>query len=189
MSQIFKSSTAGPPANPAIPTAFTTDQTDSTTAALAAFGGTAIPVANTLRVGGDNGIATYAVALVPGALTIGFIRGAAVTTDGTTVTPILTQPTNTNSTMTAQVLVAGFCTTNTSSIGAYGTFVIKNIAGTASLVEVADFIRSADASLSTPNPEPQITVTTSGPNWIVNVVGVAGLTINWEACLPGIIST
>jgi len=188
MSQFFTGIT-GSNLPPNIPTSFTTDQVDSTTAALVAPAGTATPVANILRVGGDNGIATYAVTLVPGALTIGFIRGAAVTTDGTTVKPILTQPTNTDATMTVQVIVAGFCTTNNAGIGAYGTFVIKNVAGTASVVELADFIRSADASISSPNPAPQITISVSGSTWSVNVVGVTGLTFNWEACLPGIIST
>ncbi len=186
MSQIYKAGVGG---TPSVPTSVTTDQVDSVTAALVAPSGVVVPQLNTLRLGGDNGIATYAVTLQPGALTIGFIRGAAATTDGVTVTPILTQSTNTNSVMTAQVLVAGFCTTNNAGIGAYATFVIKNIAGTASLVEQADFIRSADASISTPNPEPQISVTVSGASWTLNVVGVTGLDFMWEACLPGIIST
>ncbi len=182
MSQIYK---GGVSSTPSVPTSVSTDLQDTTTAALSAATGSVVPVANILRLGGDNGIKTYELTLSPGELSIGFIRGSAQTTDAATVTAVITQATNTDSTMTVQIIAAGFCTTNNDSVGIYGTAVINNTAGTASLVNTVDLIKNSAASLSTCD----LTITASGADFIVNVTGVAGLTINWDICLPGIIST
>lgn len=186
MSQIYKAGVAG---TPSVPTSVTTDLQDTTTAALTAPTGSVVPQANVLRLGGDNGIKTYEVTLQPGALTIGFIRGTGTTSDAITPADLITQATNTNSTMTVQIIIAGFCTTTNVSAGAYATVVINNIAGVASVVNTADFIKNLDVSIKFPNPEPIFSVVTSGANFIVRVVGVAGLNFDWDACLPGIIST
>lgn len=183
MSQVYKAGVSG---TPSVPTSFTTDQVDSTTAALGAPLGTVVPQGNVLRIGGNNGVATFSVTNQPGALEIGFIQGAATTTDGVTVVPVLTQPTVANSTLVSQIIVAGFCTAGTaanSSIGAYATVVINNTAGTARVVGTVDFIKNADVSLDGAT----LTVTVSGSNFIVNVIGVTGQTILWEVALPGIV--
>lgn len=185
MSQIFKAGVGG---TPSVPTSFTTDFQDSTTTALTAPIGTVVPQANVLRVGGDNGIKTYEITQQAGALTVGFIRGAGSTVGATSAT-LITQATNTNATMTVQILVAGYETTTNVSIGAWATAVISNVAGVASIVEIVDFVRSAAPSISVPNPVPSIAVNVAGSNFTVDVTGVAGLTFNWEVCLPGIIST
>ena len=182
MSQIYK---GGVSSTPAVPTSFNTDLQDTVTSALTASTGVVVPQTNMLRLGGDNGIKTYELTLSPGELSIGFIRGSEQTTDAVTVTPVITQATNTDSTMTVQIIAAGFCTTNKDSVGIYGTAVINNTAGTAFLVNTVDLIKNSEASLATCN----LTITTSGADFIVNVTGVAGLTINWDICLPGIIST
>lgn len=182
MSQIFKSSVSG---TPSVPTSFDTDLQDTETVALTAATGTVVPQGNMLRLGGDNGIKTYEVTQEPGSLTVGFIRGSAQTTDAVTVTPVITQATNTDSTMTVQIIAAGFCTTNNDSVGIYGTAVINNTAGVASLVNTVDLIKNSAASLATCD----LTITASGADFIVNVTGVAGLTINWDICLPGVVST
>lgn len=182
MSQIFK---GGLSSSPAVPTSFETDLQDTDTVALSASTGTVVPQLNILRLGGDNGIKTYEITQEAGSLTVGFIRGSAQTTDGVTVTPVITQATNTDSTMTVQIIAAGFCTTNNDSIGIYGTAVINNTAGVASLVNTVDIIKNSAASLATAS----LTITASGDSFIVNVTGVGGLTINWDICLPGIVST
>lgn len=187
MSQIYK---AGVGSTPSVPTSFTTDQIDSVTAALSAPVGTVVPQANILRIGGDNGVATYQVLNQPGALTIGFIRGGPVTTVNSASATILTQPTPTNSTTSTQILVAGYGSDGT-SYGASAWAVINNTAGTTSLIGTVDFIVNA-SPLNLPNgtiANATLSVTVSGANFSVNVVGPPSgtITITWEACLPGII--
>lgn len=187
MSQIFKAGISG---TPSVPTSFTTDQQDSITAALSSPNGTAVPQANVLRIGGDNGVATYQIVNQPGAMTIGFIRGGPVTTVNNASATILTQPTPTNSTTTTQILVAGYGSDG-SSFGASAWAVINNTAGVTSLIGTVDFIVNA-SPLNLPNgtiANATLSVTTSGANFSVNVVGPPSgtITITWEACLPGII--
>lgn len=183
MSQIISPSVSS---TPSIPTSFTTDVNDTAIVPgdIPASAGSAVPQANILRVSGDNGIKTVATPNAAGNLTIRFIRDEGITTDGTTVTPILTQATATDTTLTVQVIVAGFSDAN-DSYGAYGTIVVNNTAGTARVVDTTDFITNSDASLS----GAEITVTVSGADFIVNATGVAATTINWTVALPGIVST
>lgn len=183
MSQIFKASVSS---TPSIPTSFTTDVNDTAIVPgdIPASAGSAVPQANILRVSGDNGIKTVATPNAAGNLTIRFIRGEGQTTDGTTVTPILTQTTATDTTLTVQVIVAGFSDAN-DSYGAYATIVVNNTAGTARVVDDVDFIANFDASLTAA----EITVTVSGADFIINATGVAATTINWTVALPGIVST
>lgn len=187
MSQIFKAGISG---TPSVPTSFTTDQIDTTTAALSAPNGTVVPQANILRVGGNNGVATYQVLNQAGSLEIGFISGGPVTTVNNSSTTILTQPTPTNSTTTTQILVAGYGSDG-SSFGASAWAVINNTAGVATLIGTVDFIVNA-SPLNLPNgtiANATLSVTTSGANFSINVVGPPSgtITITWEACLPGII--
>ena len=179
MSQFFQGVTSGS-LPPSVPTSFGTDLNDPTVLAAAAAGGSVTAVANVIRMAGDNGIKT-AQTSESGDLQIRFIRGQDSTTDDETIT-LITQAIPTDSTLTIQIIVAGFASDN-SAIGAYGTAVVKNVAGVASLVDDVDLIVNKEAALAAAN----ITVTTSGSDLLVNVLGVAGLNINWGAALPGIV--
>lgn len=179
MSQFYQGVTAGV-LPPTVLTSFGTDLNDPTVPAASAAGGTVAPVSNVIRAAGDNGIKTVQTSQA-GDLQIRFIRGQDTTTGVQTVT-LITQSIPTDSTLTIQIIVAGFASDN-SAIGAYGTAVVKNVAGTASLIDDVDLIVNKETALSAAN----ITVTTSGSDLLVNVLGVAGLDINWGAALPGIV--
>lgn len=183
MSQVYKSLTSGP-VPPDVPTEFDTDLQDLTVGAAPAAGGTVIPQANILRVAGDNGIKSVETSN-PGDLQIRFIRGSTITSDGAGQTQIaITQAILNNATMTIQIIVAGFSNDNL-GIGAYGTAAVKNVGGTLTLLDPIDLLVNKDVGLDTAN----VTVTTSGTDLHVNVVGVAGKTITWTACLPGVVTS
>ncbi len=186
MSQFFTTISGGN-LPPQIPTEFDTDLEDTTTSALTASTGTAVPQSNALRIGGDNGIKTYAITQQPGAMTIGFIRGTGTTTDVQTTT-IITQAVPSNSTMTIQVIAAGFADNNEAA-GMYGTAVVKNVAGTVSVVSTnpngIDLIKNTEATLAATD----LSVTASGSNFIVSATGVLGRTISWDIVLPGIVAS
>lgn len=181
MSQVIKNLASGP-VPPAVPTSFTTDLLDLTVGAAPAAQGTVVPQLNILRVAGDNGIKSVETSN-PGDLILRFVRGSTTTVGAQTQTAV-TQTILSNATMTIQIIVAGFSDDNL-GIGAYGTAVVKNVAGTLSLINTVDLIVNKDAGLDASN----VTVTTSGTNLQVNVVGVAGKTIVWTACLPGIVTS
>ena len=180
MSQIYKAGVGG---TPSVPTSFETDLQDTDTAALTPSTGTVVPQSNTLRIGGDNGIKTYEITQEAGSMTVGFIRGEGQTV-GAASANIITQATNTNSTMTIQIIAAGFADNN-DAVGIYGTAVVKNIAGTVTVVNDVDLIKNSDVSLDATD----LSVSGSGSNFIVSVTGVAGRTIDWSIALPGIVST
>lgn len=190
MSQIFKANSTS--SNPAIPTSFKTDLQDTTTAALTASAITAVPVANQLRIGGDNGIKTYGLSLVAGAMTIGYIRGSNQTI-GATSQDLITQATNTDSVMTVQFQVSGFSTTDNTGIGVFGAGTVINVAGVVSIVNTIEFFRNSTDLIAPPALDPingsVIQLVASGSSFIVRVTGVVGLTINWDAILPAIVST
>lgn len=181
MSQFFSINTGNLP--PAVPTSFTTDLNDTTIVAadIPAPLGTAIPAANVLRVSGDDGIKTVATPNAAGNnYTVRFVRGR-TTTSGAATSNLITQSVLSNTTMTIQIIISGFGNNN-DGVGFYGTAVVKNVAGIASLINTTDIIKNSDASLAGTN----VTVTTSGSDLLVNVVGVAGVDIQWGGCLPGI---
>ena len=183
MSQIIKDLSAGP-VPPSVATSYATDLEDLTVPAAPAAGGSVVSVTNILRVAGDNGIKTVETSN-PGDLQIRFIRGETTTSDGAGQTQtVISQQILNNATMTIQIIVAGFSADNL-GIGAYGTASVKNVAGTLSLLDPLDLIVNKDAALGAAN----VTVTTSGTSLQVNVVGVAGKTIKWTACLPGIVAS
>ena len=170
---------------PSVPTSFSLDINDTAIVPgdIPASAGSAVPVANVLRVSGDNGIKTIATPNAPGNATIRFIRGE-TTTVGFASSVCLTQPVVNNTTLTIQIIIAGYGDNN-DAIGAYGTAVVKNVGGTASLIEEVDLIVNADTSLIACD----FNVLTSGANLEVNVTGVPGVTIAWTTALPGIVST
>ena len=170
---------------PNVPTEFALDIEDVAITApdINPSAGNAVPVANVLRVSGDNGIKTIYTPNVPGNATIRFIRGE-TTTVGFVSSVCLSQPTFANTTFTIQIIIAGYGDNN-DAIGAYGTAVVKNVGGTASLIEEVDLIVNTDTSLENCD----FNVLTSGANLEVNVTGVPGVTIAWTTALPGIVST
>ncbi len=186
MSQIYKDRSTGP-VPPAVPTEFTTDIQDLTIIAsdIPSPLGSSVPIANIERLSGDDGIRTVSTPNAIGNnVTFRFIRGR-TTTSGAATSTIITQPTLSDTVMTIQIIVAGYADNGAGAfagIGAYGTAVVKNTAGVATLVNTADLIVNAEASLGAAN----VTVTTVGANLLVNVLGVAGFDIEWGACLPGI---
>lgn len=167
---------------PEVPTEFDTDLQDLTVGAAPTAEGSVIPQSHKIRIAGDNGIKSVETSNA-GDLQLRFIRGSTTTTGAVTETAI-TQPILTNATLTIQIIVAGYSTDNL-GIGAYGTAVVKNVGGTLSLINTVDLIVNADTGLTAAN----ITVTTSGTNLLVNVVGVSGKTIAWTVCLPGIVTS
>lgn len=181
MSQIIKDLSAGP-VPPSVPTSFSTDLEDLTVGASALAQGSVVPQSNVLRIAGDNGIKSVETS-IPGDLQLRFIRGS-TTTNGAVTQTAITQPILSNATMTIQIIVAGYSVDNL-GVGAYGTAVVKNVAGTLSLINTVDLIINKDSGLDSAN----VTITTSGTNLLLNVVGVAGKTITWTACLPGIVTS
>ncbi len=161
-----------------IPINFNVDVNEPSAPPLPASAGTVNAVANTLRVGGANGIQTIKNSTA-GDLIIGFNEASGTTVGATSASLTIDVPTN--SVDTYQILVAGLADNN-DAVGAYGNACAKNIAGVASLVGLADLIVNKDASLVTAN----VTISTSANTFQVNVFGVVGRTINWTITLPGI---
>lgn len=162
---------------------FSTDLTDPDilSANIPAPSGVLVePLAGVVRIAGDNGIKAVSSVNAPGAVTLRFVRGT-VETIGAVAVNCITQTIPTNTTLTMQIVVAGFSTAG-DGIGAYGSAVVKNVAGVCSLVGTRDLIVNKDIGLNAAN----ITVTVVGTNFLVNVLGVAGKTIGWTTCLPGI---
>ncbi len=180
MSQIFVPLSSGNiPGD--IPINFNLDINEPTADALPASSGTVSSVANNIRIGGSNGIQTIQNS-VAGEFIIGFVEASGTTVGATTASLTITVPLN--SVETYQIIVSGLADNN-DGVGAYGTAVAKNIAGVASIVGTADLIVNRDVSLLGTN----VTTSVAGDQFLVNVLGVAGRTINWNIALPGIVGT
>ncbi len=175
MSQFYLTSPGG---SSVIPINFNVDVNDPGIGPLPADAGTVNAVANDIRIGGGNGIQTYKTS-TPGDLLIAFVEGSGTTPGAATASAVFTVPTD--STETYQVLVSGYSNLNT-SIGAYGSVVVKNVAGTASIIGVPTLAVHKEASLAAGN----VTFGVSGADFLVTVTGVAGNNINWSVVLPGI---
>lgn len=182
MSQIYRDRSTGP-VPPAVPTSFTTDLQDTDILSVPASQGTAVPQSNVLRVSGDNGIRTVATPNVAGNYTVRFYRGD-TTTSGAATSTVLSYPINEDTALTIQIIIAGYSDTS-DAIGAYGTAVVKNVGGVASLINTVDLIVNSDTDLLGCVFEVGI----SGTDLQINVTGVAGEDIAWTACLPGVVGT
>lgn len=186
MSQIYKSSASGPQP-PTDLTKLIADNVDNTVTAIVQTAATAvIPTANAIQLNGDNGIETDACPNVVGStnvLQIRFSRGIGQTV-GATTTTILTLGTRTNTCVTLKILVTGLSTDNL-GVGGYAIATYKNIAGVVSIVDVLDFVVNSDAGLAGAT----FGISVSGTNLTITATGVAGKTINWTICTPGIVST
>lgn len=184
MSQFYIGVTAGS-LPPTVPTSFAADQVDNTLTPPDASPGSSSPVANVERIAGDHGIKSIVSTLAPGVIFVRFISGYVIT-DGAVTTTAITQAIPLNTAMTIQILGSGFSDDN-SAVGFWGTAVVKNVAGTVSIVDVTDLIFQRDSSGTLNNTN--ATVTASGSNMLVNVIGEVGRTISWGVNLPGIILT
>lgn len=171
MSQVYK---GGVSSTPSVPTSFTTDQTDTTTTSFPAAVGAAVPQANILRVTGVNGIQTFQPTLVPGVLEIGYNEGSVTTVGAVTSTILTISPTN-NSAQTYQFLIAGYDSANGLAIGGQLLGVCRNVAGTLTVLATPDRFFDSDAALNTGS----FNMVASGATLLVQVIGVAGHTIDW----------
>lgn len=139
-------------------------------------------LANTIYLNGENGIQTYALTSIDeNYAQIGFTRDS-VQTIGAVTENCLQLLTTTNTCFTLQVLVSGIAD-NDEAIGGYTTATIKNIAGIVSLVDEPDIITQSDVGLASGT----FAINVSGSFVNIDVTGVAGRTINWACCTPGII--
>ena len=165
MSQIYKTTTAT--IGPTVPTQFTTDN------------GTAIPAANNLNVLGGSGISTYADPNLSDNLYIKVKNS--VTDTGQTVG----LQTITLSTIDCSTVGTYFLTTQLSAFESSGpagaggqlyTSVISS-GGVVAVLDDTDSIAHRSASLIDINYE----IVASGTDALLQVTGVAGLTIDWGA--------
>lgn len=174
MSQIYKPLTSGGPIPPVIPTSFDTDD------------GTAIPAANILNVNGvdstennANGILTRANPDLSNNLEIVItnrLQGT-VTTANATPTPIITFTPTVVGSYTIESRITAYNTTDTLGAG-YSLFGTARFDGVNSnLCGTADRIVNEEAGMENASS----TFTVSGPNILINAVGLAGKTINWSA--------
>ncbi len=184
MSQIFLgTSDSNSPSD--VLTSITVDQS-ATLGAASVGAGNVIPQGGNIRLAGDNGIVSVKDPAQPGLTALAFTSGATQTVGVQTKT-IIPFTLLTDSVLTIQVIVSGRDAGNGDGIGGYCTATVKNEAGAASIVggTVPDVLVSKDTSLATGT----FTVGVTGAQFIVTVTGVAGRTINWDACLPGIIQS
>lgn len=174
MSQIYKSSAAGP-SPPSVPTQFTTND-----------GSIAIPVANNLNLLADdvstnneNGIQTRAIAPNSDNLYVQLTNRFTgnVTTVGAVTSAISTFTPTTIGTYTVEARVSAYNTT--SSIGAgYSMFAAIRFNGVSStLCGTPDRIVNEEGTMNSAN----CTITVSGASILVNGVGYAAQTINWSS--------
>lgn len=166
--------TSGGPIPPVIPTSFDTDD------------GTAIPAANILNVNGvdstennANGILTRANPDLSNNLEIVItnrLQGT-VTTANATPTPIITFTPTVVGSYTIESRITAYNTTDTLGAG-YSLFGTARFDGVNSnLCGTADRIVNEEAGMENASS----TFTVSGPNILINAVGLAGKTINWSA--------
>lgn len=178
MSQIFQVSDAVLP--PDVLTSLKVDTTQTLPPFNPALG-TSTPQSHILYLQGDNGILTSTDPAQLGKNVIRFARGAVTTVDATPTT-IVSFAIPSGFSCAFQVLVAGLDQATFDGCGGYTTALVKNIAGTASLIGVPDIINAREGSVITAS----FTTTCSGGNFIISAVGVAATTIKWGCCIPGI---
>lgn len=176
MSQIIKDLSSGP-VPPSVATTYVTDVNSP-----------AVPAANILNVLGadttannDNGIRTDGSS-GSNTLTVQLTNRAtgAVTTANATPTAIITLPLAASGTVYS---VTGTVTVRVPATGAGASYdfssAMKTDGATATEIGSEYPTTFEDASLATAD----ITVSASGNNFVLSVIGVAATTINWDAYL------
>lgn len=182
MSQIYKPSSGSSPLPPAVPTSFKTDIADAFN--FNAGSGTSVPIANVEQIYGDNGIQTSTNSVTNNVIQIRFSRGTTSTVSNETVTA-LSFATVSNTTVTMNILVSGFCSSIGQGIGGNAVATIVNVAGVATLIDETDFNLNKSVGLTDAN----VTVDTSGNLFRIRVTGSLGNPISWTVCTPGQVST
>lgn len=182
MSQAGQINSAAGPVPPTVLTSFTTDL-GTTFDAPSAGTGTTVPAANNVRAAGDMGIETLSDPAQPSVLLIRFLSGEVQTTDATQTT-IRTFTMTSNTTLTYQVIIAGYSTDNL-AVGGNTIATFKNVAGTTSVIDSGDLNINCDGGLV----GSVFGVDVSGATIIFWVKGIAGKTINWSVNFPGIVSS
>jgi len=185
MSQAGDISSTGGPVPPSVPTSFKVDSSEAY--AYTAGAATSTPALNVEQILGDNGIQTVVNSTDTNVIQIRFARGS-TTTSGAVTATALQFTTLSNTTVTMQILVSGYCTAGTASgqgIGGSTIATVINVAGVASLVDVPDYDVNTGAGLTGAT----FSVDTSGANFRIRVTGQAGQDISWTACTPGQVST
>lgn len=178
MSQIYLVSDAVLP--PDVLTSLKVD-TSETLPTPNAAAGTITPQTHIISLQGDNGIITSTDPAQPGLGMIRFARAATTTTDATPTT-LLTFTIPTGYSLAFQVLVAGLDQGSGDGCGGYTTAFVKNVAGTAALVVAPSITNAREGTVITAT----FTTTCTGANFVISVIGVAGRTIKWGCCVPGI---
>ncbi len=179
MSQAGIINTTTGPVPPTVPTSFVTDS------------GTAIPAANILNVvtpgGGTQGISTSGSgSTITITLTDIIVRATCQTINAGTATFNVNIPIPTsNSSASIRANMAGYAKTAGTAIGGELIGAVRNVGGVLTVIGTPDLTRNNDVSLSAWN----CTLTVSGTNALVQVTGVAGVTINWTAIIDFIIAT
>lgn len=172
MSQAGSNSGGGGPTPPAVPTQFTTD-----------VNGPAIPIANNLDVFGltlednnVNGILTNGLSDVLYIALTNRVQGT-VTTVGAVTSPIITFTPTVIGTYSFEIRIAAYNTT--ASLGAaYSLFGSVRFDGAFSnLIDIPDKIINEEGAMSAANTS----FTVSGSDVLINGIGYAAQTINWNA--------
>jgi hypothetical protein len=167
MSQIFKAITGNIPLPPDIPTQFTTDD------------GVAIPAANNLNVLGQNGIVTSADPNGSDNLIIS-IQNTQIDTGqtiGATTINLSTIPLGAAGTYFFECRVVAY-EASTPLGGGYSTFTTFRTDGvTAVVIGDTDAIEHVEGALD----DTVVEMVGSGNSALLQVTGVAGLTIDWGA--------
>jgi len=186
MSQFFQGITAGSILPPTVPTSFVTDN------------GTVVPAANTVNINGgtttannSNGIQVIANPTGSNNMVPELTNRAtgSVTTVGATTSAAITLPLGAvPGVYTFDIVVAGFATAGPGvPLGAGFTIVgsIRTTGASAVLIptQVPDHFEEGAMAAST------ALLAVSGNNALVNVTGVAGFTIDWNATLNYTLAT
>lgn len=171
MSQIFKSSTSSPPP-PQVPTSFVTDS------------GTAIPVANILNVlandttaNNDNGIQTIGSGNTLTIQLTNRITGSATTTNATPTTLISLSLGATPGTYIVEGDITAYNSTDLA--GASYTFAGAAVTNGVTATEIG--VENKDIFEQVAMTAADFNLGITGNSAFIEVIGIAGKTINWNA--------
>lgn len=175
MSQFYIGTTAGS-LPPSVPTSFVTDS------------GTVIPSGNTVNINGGsstkntaNGIDVIANATGSNNQVVELtnrITGTATTTDGTTTVALYTFPLGAvPGTYIFTTTVVAYNITDSTSAG-YASYRTVRTTGAAGVLISANISSIAEEGVMTAS---EVTNSISGNGVLLNVIGIAGKTINWRA--------